>query len=103
MWARWRSDPHFVPTGGESLADLQQRVEDGCGAWAATATERDVVVVSHVSPIKAVVAWAMGVGPETSWRMQVAQAAISRVRTGPGTPAVITFNETHHLADLSTA
>jgi broad specificity phosphatase PhoE len=103
MWARWRADPHFVPTGGESLAALQERVEAGCRAWAETATEQDVVVVSHVSPIKAVIAWAMGVGPETSWRMQVGQAAVSRVRTGPGTPAVISFNESNHLAGLGPA
>jgi broad specificity phosphatase PhoE len=101
MWAQWRSDPDFVPPGGESLATLQARVEEGCLAWAAEAAERDVVVVSHVSPIKAVIAWALGVGPETSWRMQVGQAAISRVRTGPGAPAVITFNETGHLAGLA--
>jgi probable phosphoglycerate mutase len=100
MWARWRSDPDFVPPGGESLSALQSRVETACEEWAAEATDRDVVVVSHVSPIKAAIAWALGVGPATSWRMQVGQAAISRVRTGPGTPAVITFNETGHLVGV---
>jgi broad specificity phosphatase PhoE len=100
MWASWRSDPGFVPPGGESLATLQARVEGACAALAADAVERDVVVVSHVSPIKAVIAWALGVGPATSWRMQVGQAAISRVRTGPGTPALISFNETGHLVGV---
>lgn len=96
-WAAWRADPHFLPPGGESLAQLQERVEQACRALAEEAAERDVVVVSHVSPIKAVVAWALGVGPATSWRMQVAQAAICRVRTAPGNPSLTSFNETAHL------
>lgn len=99
VWARWRSDPHFVPGGGESLAALQQRVEDACQAYAEQAVERDVVVFSHVSPIKAAVAWALGVGPETSWRMNLGQATITRIRTGPGAPALLSFNNDAHLIE----
>ena len=99
-WARWRSDPDFVPAGGESLATLQRRVEEVCVALSAEAGERDVVVFSHVSPIKAAVAWALGVGPETSWRMNVGQATISRIRTAPGNPALLAFNADWHLEGL---
>ncbi|MFN0028775.1 MAG: histidine phosphatase family protein [Acidimicrobiales bacterium] len=99
VWARWRADPGFVPAGGESLADLQARVEGACAELAAEAAERDVVVFSHVSPIKAVVAWALGVGPETSWRMTLGQATITRVRTG-GVPALVSFNEDTHLSTV---
>ncbi len=99
VWARWRGDTGFVPAGGESLADLQARVEGACAELAAEAAERDVVVFSHVSPIKAVVAWALGVGPETSWRMTLGQATITRVRTG-GVPALVSFNEDTHLQTI---
>ncbi len=99
-WAAWRADPTFAPPGGESLASLQDRVETACRDLAAEAAERDVVVVCHVSPMKAAVAWALGVGPETSWRMHVAQAAICRVRTAPGNPSLTSFNETLHLAGI---
>jgi len=95
-WARWRTDPDFAPDGGESLAALQDRVAAGCRDLAALATDRDVLVFSHVSPIKAVVAWALGVGPEITWRLHVAQATITRVRTGP-TVALTSFNEVAHL------
>lgn len=99
-WARWRQDAHFVPAGGESLAALQARVEQACGALAADAAERDVVVFSHVSPIKASVAWALGVGPDTSWRMNLGQATITRIRTAPGKPSLLSFNADAHLVGL---
>ncbi|MEZ5233831.1 MAG: histidine phosphatase family protein [Acidimicrobiales bacterium] len=98
-WARWRSDPDFVPAGGESLAALQARVEAACIDYAPDAAERDVIVFSHVSPIKAAVAWALGVGPATSWRMNLGQATISRIRTAPGTPALLSFNNDAHLIE----
>lgn len=101
LWARWRADADFVPAGGESLAGLQARVEQACGDLAADAGERDVVVFSHVSPIKAAVAWALGVsGPATSWRMNLGQATITRIRTAPGNPALMVFNSDTHLSGL---
>ena len=59
----------------------------------------DVVVVSHVSPIKAAVAWALGVGDETSWRMFVDVASVTCIgpgRVGPDgpTPSLRSFNAT---------
>lgn len=97
-WATWRSDVTFRPPGGESLAELGARVRGACEALVEEATERDVVVVSHVSPIKAAVAWALGVGDETAWRMWVAPASISRIGVAGRTPSLRSFNELAHLA-----
>jgi broad specificity phosphatase PhoE len=96
-WAAWRSDVTWAPEGGESLAALGERVRDACEFLAKEAAERDVVVVSHVSPIKAAVAWALGVGDEVVWRMWVAQASITRIGIGPHGPALRSFNEVAHL------
>jgi len=73
LWSRWRADPGFAPSGGESLAQVGARVRDACAELFATAgqgarAEADVVVVSHVSPIKAAVAWALGAGDAMVWR-----------------------------------
>ena len=57
----------------------------------------DVVVVSHVSPIKAAVAWALGVGTEAGWRTHLDTASITRVVIGPHGPLLRSFNETGHL------
>lgn len=96
-WAAWRSDVAWAPEGGESLAGLGERVRDACEALAKEAAERDVVVVTHVSPIKAAVAWALGVGDEVAWRLWVAPASISRIGIGPHGPALRSFNELAHL------
>lgn len=94
VWDRWRSDVHFRPPGGESVADLGERVREALDELAGQVRgDGDVVVVSHVSPIKAAVAWALGVGDEVSWRMFVAVASISRVALTDRGPSLRSFNE----------
>jgi broad specificity phosphatase PhoE len=99
-WRRWRGDPSFEPPGGESLAALGVRVREACDDLGGAAGEADVAVVSHVSPIKAAVAWALGVDDSVSWRMFLDVASISRVAIGPYGPSLRTYNETHHLSSL---
>jgi probable phosphoglycerate mutase len=102
-WAKWRGDPHFAPPGGESLLALHERVCAALDELAAAARRDTVVVVSHVSPIKSAVAWALGTGVELSWRITVDQASISRVLVGPQGAVLRAFNETGHLAGLDGA
>lgn len=92
-WREWRADPHFVPADGESLAAVGRRVREACEALAADAALGDIIVVSHVSPIKAAVAWAMGVGDEVAWRMFLSDAAVSRIDTCGDTPVLLAFND----------
>ena len=42
-----------------------------------------VVAVSHVSPIKAAVAWALGVDERATLRMQLGLASITRIGARP--------------------
>jgi broad specificity phosphatase PhoE len=93
VWRDWRADPHFVPAGGESLVMLGNRVRAACEELLDEARERDVVVVSHVSPIKAAIGWALGTGDEVTWRMFVRVASIARVAIGPWGPSLHSFNE----------
>ena len=67
-----------------------------------SASPRDarVVIVSHVSPIKSAVGWALGTGPETSWRMFLATASITEVTIGPFGASLHRFNATAHLQGL---
>ena len=97
VWDEWRADPTYVPAGGESLAALAQRVYTACDELVTDALDSDIVVVSHVSPIKAATAWALAAGVEIAWRSHLNQASISRITITPTGPVLRSFNETSHL------
>lgn len=100
VWAQWRADPGFAPPGGESIAALGERVRGACEALIEAAVDQDVVVVSHVSPIKAAAAWALGVGDEVAWRMYVAPASVMRIGVSERGASLHAFNIVDHLASL---
>lgn len=97
VWSGWRADPSWAPPGGESLTDVGMRVRAACDELAEEAAERDIVVVTHVSPVKATLAWALGVGDEVAWRAYVAPASITTIATARGRPSLHSFNVTSHL------
>ena len=92
-WRAWRSDPEHVPAGGESLVAVRARVAAACTELAAEAATGEVVVVSHVSPIKAAVSWALGVGIEIAWRMFLVDAAVCRIDTSGSVPCLLAVND----------
>jgi broad specificity phosphatase PhoE len=100
VWRRWRRDRHFRPPGGETLAELALRVcaacdelfaEPGSGA---RAEDGDVIVVSHVSPIKAAVAWALGSEEPLDWRLHLSTGSVTRIGWGTEGPVLHAFNVT---------
>jgi broad specificity phosphatase PhoE len=97
-WARWRADLDFTPPGGESIAALGRRVRLALADLVAAAADQTVVVVTHVSPIKASLAWALGVGDEICWRAFVSPASVTRVAVTDRGPTLHSFNDTSHLA-----
>ncbi len=99
-WARWRSDISFAPPGGESLRALGLRVRSFLDELTASPSGETVALVSHVSPIKAAVAWALGAGDELTWRLFVAPASITRVEVTDRGIVLRTFNEAAHLSGL---
>ena len=96
LWVGWDADPEFRAPEGESLADLRRRVHAACGDLWDEATSVDIVVVSHVSPIKAAVAWAIGLGDDAQWRMFLETASITSIGPGRRGPILRSFNETSH-------
>jgi probable phosphoglycerate mutase len=97
-WQAMREDPSRRFPNGESLDDVQRRVApaldalfavDGHGA---RRDDGDLVVVSHVAPIKAAVAWALGCGPEISLRLRLDNATVTRIDWGPRGPVLLSYN-----------
>jgi probable phosphoglycerate mutase len=99
VWLEWRQDPAFRPTDGETLAEVDQRVALACTELFATDgagarhPDTDVVVVSHVTPIKAAVAWALGSLAGLSWRLHLNTASVTRIGWSNGAPVLHGFNE----------
>lgn len=99
VWREWRRNPDFRPPGGETLAEVDARVAAVCEELFSTndvgarAREGDVVVVSHVTPIKAAVAWALGMGAVLSWRLHLQTASVTRIGWGNDAPVLHGFNE----------
>jgi broad specificity phosphatase PhoE len=98
VWQAWRADPTFTPAGGESLAEVGERVRDACdelfaeAGSGARADDGDVVVVSHVSPIKAAVAWALST-EGLDWRLHLSTGSVTRIGWGHRAPVLHSFNE----------
>ena len=93
VWTQWRADLDFRPPGGETLNELGARVREAAQDVAVDASQRNVVVVSHVSPMKAMLAWALGVSDDVSWHMHVAQASICRIEFRGTQPVLGSVNE----------
>ena len=92
VWSQWRIDPDFAPPGGESLRSVSQRTV--AFATETAASERSTIAVSHVSPIKAAVAWSLGCDEAVTWRMHLNVASISAVGMRGSSPYLASFNQT---------
>ncbi|MGB8857759.1 MAG: histidine phosphatase family protein [Ilumatobacteraceae bacterium] len=92
QWQQWISDPHYRPPGGETLHEMGHRVYAACDDLLEAARTSDVVVVSHATPIKAAMAWALGVDVSITWRSQIDQASITKILIRKGGPALHAFN-----------
>ena len=93
VWREWRSDSDFAAPQGESLNQVQERVSQACDDLAQRLNGRTAVVVSHVSPIKSAVAWALGVDVSVGWRTQLVTASMSRISVSVNGAALTSFNE----------
>lgn len=94
VWKKWRSDIHWAPDGGESLAALGARVTEACEEVVKISKDKDVVVVTHVSPVKAVLAWVLGVDDGVAWRCYVAPGSSMAIKMGDFGPVLHNFNVT---------
>jgi broad specificity phosphatase PhoE len=96
----WLADPAVAPPGGESFADVSTRVESALRRVLAGHQGRTVLIVSHVTPIKTLVAAALLAPPPALYRMHLDVAALCQVDWYADGPAVLrSFNDTGHLSD----
>lgn len=99
-WETMVSDPRNAPPGGESLVDVRARVLQH---WAELVLPgRTTVVVTHLTPIRVVVAEALATGHEAFARVLVLPGSITVVdRWADGGVALIALGERPITGDNS--
>lgn len=93
VWQSWRTNSEFATKGGESFGALNDRVRAACDELAERLGGRDIVVVSHVSPIKSAVSWALNTSMEIMFHCHLSQASLCRIDIGQFGPLLYSFNE----------
>ena len=91
-WESWRSDVNWAPDGGESLSALGVRVAEACEDIVEISKDREVVVVTHVSPIKATLAWVLGLDAGISWKCHVSPGSSMTIKISEHGPVLHNFN-----------
>lgn len=96
---RWLGDPTVRPPNGESLESVFTRVQDAQTELVRRYAGRTVVVVSHVTPIKALLRLGLDVGPSLFYRLHLDLASLSIVDFYPdGNASVRLVNDVSHLS-----
>jgi broad specificity phosphatase PhoE len=96
----WLADPAVAPPGGESFTEVSERVAAAVYRVLAARDRQAVLIVSHVTPIKMLVARALLAPPAALFRMHLDVAALSEIDWyADGTAVLRSFNDTGHLAD----
>ena len=95
----WLADPEVAPPGGESFTDVSARVTAALDRLLAARAGQTVLIVSHVTPIKTLVAAALLAPPAALYRMHLDVAALCEIDWYADGPAVLrSFNDTSHLS-----
>jgi probable phosphoglycerate mutase len=98
QWRMFEHDHNTAFGDGESLASVDQRVHAELDALLADResllhdSHNHLAIVSHMSPIKSAVTWAMGVSGSVAWRMNLSNASITTIATRTVTPMLVNYN-----------
>ncbi|SDH32475.1 bifunctional RNase H/acid phosphatase [Nonomuraea jiangxiensis] len=94
----WLADPEAAPPGGESFATTAHRVQAAGARLVERHEGKTVLAVSHVTPIKMLLRFALMAPLESLYRMHLDLACLSLIEYYADGPAVVkSFNDISHL------
>jgi ribonuclease H / adenosylcobalamin/alpha-ribazole phosphatase len=94
----WLADPEVAPPAGESFTQVSERVTAALRRVLAERDGQTVLIVSHVTPIKTLVAAALLAPSAALFRMHLDVAALCQIDWYPDGPALLrSYNDTAHL------
>jgi broad specificity phosphatase PhoE len=97
-WNKWKTDSSFKPPKGESLEELGKRVRLSLNNIEKN-TDQHLLIVTHVSPIKAALAWALDVNDSIAWKTRLETASFTQINIDSDTPVLTKFNHTAENRD----
>ncbi|MDQ3762079.1 MAG: bifunctional RNase H/acid phosphatase [Actinomycetota bacterium] len=99
LHTRWLTDTSVATPGGESMDAVHRRVRRVRDQLIAEHGAATLVVVSHITPIKALLRMALDVGPSLLYRLHLDVASLSVVDFYPDGPATVRLvNDTSYLS-----
>ncbi len=107
QWEAFETDHQVAFGGGESLSSVDARVHAELDAQLADPASllhdpaRHLAIVSHVSPIKSAVVWALGVAGATAWRTRLDNGSLTVIATRRRSPSLVRFNVVPHGVDVT--
>ena len=98
----WLESTDVAPPGGESFAACRERVLRARSRLVERHAGERILVVAHVTPIKVLVADAVGAPLGSLYRMELKPCSISTLAWFPdGNTSMFSFAESAHLRDVS--
>ena len=95
---RWLQSASAPPTGSsETFAALVDRMGTAAARFASRYAGASVLAVTHVTPVKALVAHALGAPPSALFHMELSSACFSRISYTGADASVRLLNDTSHL------
>lgn len=99
----WLGSTEVAPPGGESFAECRERVMAARAQVIERYAGERVLVVAHVTPIKLMVAQAVGAPLASLFRMELPPCSISTLAWFPdGNASMFSFAEAAHLRSIPT-
>ncbi|MDQ2790336.1 MAG: bifunctional RNase H/acid phosphatase [Pseudonocardiales bacterium] len=100
LHTRWLTDTSAAPPGGESMDEVHRRVRRVRDQLIAEHGAETLIVVSHVTPIKALLRMALDAGPSLLHRLHLDVASLSIAEFYPDGPATVRLvNDTGHVTN----
>jgi alpha-ribazole phosphatase len=93
----WRGDSlRVAPPGGETLAQVAERVRGALDDIARKNADQTVVLVSHGGPLRVLLCLALGLGVQAHWRFRLDAASVSELVVYDGEATLVKMNVTEY-------